>query len=72
MTCLFHNMITQKAGRTSCTPLVRRRRKVLNMGRGGRGGQGSEYWGGGGQGGGGKLFAGPQSVPNNYISHIEN
>ena len=41
-----------------------KRRKVLNMG--GGGGQGSE---GGGKGGGSKLFA--QSVPNNYISHIE-
>ena len=61
--------------------LYHRRRKVLNIGGGGGGGgggQGSENWGEG-QRGGGKLFAGckligapPQSVPNNYISHIEN
>ena len=56
-----------------------RRRKVLNIG-------GPRFkilvGGGGGKegGGGGKLFAGckqigapdPQSVPYNYISHIEN
>ena len=45
-----------------------RRRKVLNIGERGQGG-----------GGGAELFAGckligapTQSVPNNYISHIEN
>ena len=66
-----------------CLPLIHRRRKVSNIGWGGVRFKILAGGGGGGGGGGGegvKLFAGctligaprPQSVPNNYISHIEN
>ena len=60
--------------------LVHRRRKVLAGG--GRGKVQIIFFGGGGKGGGGEAAnfslavtcsePPPQSVPNNYISHIEN
>ena len=81
---LFHLFKERIQFLRSCGTL-HRRREVMNIGGGGGrfrimcvwGGEGSEYWGGGGGGANFSLAVNwseppPQSVPNNYISHIEN